>query len=119
AKPLRAALHECKQALKASVPLNGTASPGAKGSVHLAACVTSIILFRALLRPVQTPLSTGESPLPAAAAIMTGSINCAREAVELLETLVAMVGPWNEFWHSWSQGNFAIVSTFLVQLRVL
>lgn len=48
---------------------------------------------------------------------MTGSINSVREAVQLPENMVTVVGPWNAFWHSWSQGNFAIVSTFLVQLR--
>ncbi|EXJ64323.1 hypothetical protein A1O7_00659 [Cladophialophora yegresii CBS 114405] len=123
AKPLRSALNECKQKLKVIMPLDGSGQPGASGSVHLAACVTSIILFRALLRPIQGGTSTGpllrESQMSAAAAVVTGSINCAREAVELLETMVSMVGPWSEFWHSWSQGNFAIVSTFLFQLMVM
>ncbi|ETI28255.1 hypothetical protein G647_00704 [Cladophialophora carrionii CBS 160.54] len=123
AKPLRSALNECKQKLKVIMPLDGSGEPGASGSVHLAACVTSIILFRALLRPTQAGISTapllGDSHMSAAAAVVTGSINCAREAVELLEAMVSMVGPWSEFWHSWSQGNFAIVSTFLVQLMVM
>jgi hypothetical protein len=123
AKPLRSTLNECKQTLKALMPLNGDGNAGANGSVHLASCVTSIILFRALLRPIQQVVSTmgssEDSQISAAAAIMTGSINSAREAVELLETMVSMVGPWNEFWHSWSQGNFAIISTFLVQLMLM
>jgi hypothetical protein len=124
AKPLRSTLNECKQKLKVIMPLDGSGEPGASGSVHLAACVTSIILFRALLRPIQVGGSTAallcdNSHMSAAAAVVTGSINCAREAVELLETMVSMVGPWSEFWHSWSQGNFAIVSTFLVQLMLM
>ncbi len=123
AKPLRSALSECKQNVKALMPLSGGEKPGTSGSVHLASCVTTIVLFRALQRPIQTGTATGasvtDSHVSAAAAIMTGSINCANEAVELLETMAQMVGPWNEFWHSWSQGNFAIVSTFLVQLKIM
>ena len=123
AKPLRSTLNECKQVLNANVPLTAVGEPGACGSVHLACCVASIILFRALLRPIRCNFSArtsiADSQRSAASAIMTGSINCAREAVELLENLASLVGPWNEFWHSWSQGNFAIVSTFLVQLMVM
>lgn len=121
AKPLRSALNECKQSIKSEIPVNTIGEPGTSGCVHLASCIASIILFRALLRPIQLQDSAtavnGDINLPAAAAaIMTGSINCAREAVELLEHMVSMIGPWSEFWHSWSQGNFAIISTFLVQL---
>ncbi|EXJ57720.1 uncharacterized protein A1O5_12510 [Cladophialophora psammophila CBS 110553] len=121
ARPLRSALSECRQNLKADLPLNSGDEPGMSASVHLAACVVSIILFRALLRPVQCGNSGSltESYKSAAAAIMTGSVNCAREAVELLENMVSIIGPWNAFWHSWSQGNFAIVSTFLVQLLLI
>ena len=124
AKPLRSALNEGKQTLRSEIPMSANGKPGASGSVHLAGCVGSIILFRALLRPIQAGSSrkalAGDGEVSAAAAaIMTGSINCAREAVELLEHMVSMVGPWNEFWHSWSQGNFAIVSTFLVQLMLM
>lgn len=121
AKPLRSALNECKLKIKSEIPVNTIGEPGTSGCVHLASCVASIVLFRALLRPIQLEDSAttvnGDIHRPAAAAaIMTGSINCAREAVELLEHMVSMVGPWSEFWHSWSQGNFAIISTFLVQL---
>ncbi|KAJ9608215.1 hypothetical protein H2200_007203 [Cladophialophora chaetospira] len=123
AKPLRSALNECKQRLKVVMPLTGGGEPGASGSVILASCVTEIILFRALLRPIRSGFSTEalfkDSQMSAAAAVLTGSINCAKETVELLETMVSMVGPWTEFWHSWSQGNFAIVSTFLVQLNMM
>ncbi|KIW78272.1 hypothetical protein Z517_08107 [Fonsecaea pedrosoi CBS 271.37] len=124
ARPLRSALSDCRQSLKADLPLNsGDETPGMSASVHLAACVVSIVLFRALLRPVQCG-STSENPIDssyksAASAVVTGSVNCAREAVELLETMVSLIGPWNAFWHSWSQGNFAIVSTFLVQLLLM
>ncbi|OAL21614.1 hypothetical protein AYO22_08010 [Fonsecaea multimorphosa] len=122
ARPLRSALSDCRQSLKADLPLNSGDEPGMSASVHLAACVVSIVLFRALLRPVQcgrAGASPVESHKSAAAAVMTGSVNCARESVELLENMVSMVGPWNAFWHSWSQGNFAIVSTFLVQLLLM
>ncbi|OAP59154.1 hypothetical protein AYL99_06452 [Fonsecaea erecta] len=122
ARPLRSALSDCRQSLKADLPLNSGDEPGMSASVHLAACVVSIVLFRALLRPVQCGGTSGspvESYKSAAAAVMTGSVNCARETVELLENMVSFIGPWNAFWHSWSQGNFAIVSTFLVQLLLM
>ncbi|OQV05342.1 Fungal specific transcription factor domain-containing protein [Cladophialophora immunda] len=121
ARPLRSALGDCRQSLKAALPLNAGDEPGMSASVHLAACVVSIVLFRALLRPVQCrgPGSPVESYKSAAAAVVTGSVNCARETVELLENMVSVIGPWNAFWHSWSQGNFAIVSTFLVQLLLV
>jgi hypothetical protein len=119
AKPLRSNLNDCKQSLK-TIPLTGSTEPGASGSVHLAGCVVSIILFRALLRPLQCSTvdtaPSGNVQQSAATAIMTGSINSAKEVVELLETMVSTVGPWSQFWHSFSQGNFTIVSSFLVQL---
>lgn len=131
ARPLRSALSECRQKLKADLPLNVDEDSGVcmSLSVHLACCVVSIVLFRALLRPLSqnhqaSTSSRSSSPAAnnhksAAAAIMTGSVIWAREAVELLETMVSVVGSWNAFWHSWSQGNFAIVSTFLVQLLLM
>jgi hypothetical protein len=127
ARPLRSALNDCRQRLKADLPLSSDEGSGINASVHLACAVVSIVLFRALLRPLQrSPEGSNHvnktSPPPdphrsaAALAIVTGSINSAREAVQLLEGTVSVVGPWNSFWHSWSQGNFAIISTFLVQL---
>ncbi|KAK5236378.1 hypothetical protein LTR47_002329 [Exophiala xenobiotica] len=121
ARPLRSDLNECRQRLNTDLPFNHGNDSGINASVHLACSVVSIVLFRALLRPVQTQ-GTANSILPdaensAARAVMTGALNSAREAVQLLESMVNVVGPWNAFWHSWSQGNFAILSTFLVQLR--
>ncbi|EXJ79428.1 hypothetical protein A1O3_08930 [Capronia epimyces CBS 606.96] len=122
ARPIRSALNECRQRLNSDLPLDEEGS-GLSASVHLACSVVSIILFRALLRPIQNHVSTLSTPTAphrsAADAILTGSVNCARSAVELLESMVSVVGPWNSFWHSWSQGNFAMVSTFLVQLLLL
>ncbi|KAI1610285.1 hypothetical protein EDD36DRAFT_321284 [Exophiala viscosa] len=123
ARPLRSALNECRQSLTTDLPFNVEGESGINASVHLAGSVVSIVLFRALLRPLQnraTTIShTDNSHKSAAAAVMTGSLNSAKEAVQLLESMVSAVGPWNAFWHSWSQGNFAIVSTFLVQLTLL
>lgn len=123
ARPLRSALNECRQHLTSDIPFSADGESGSNASVHLACSVVSIVLFRALLRPVQNASAATSDPhyghKSAAGAVMTGSLNSAKEAVQLLESMVSAIEPWNAFWHSWSQGNFAIVSTFLVQLKLV
>ncbi|KIV79210.1 hypothetical protein PV11_06781 [Exophiala sideris] len=123
ARPLRSSLNDCRQRLMNDLPLNVDWELRGNASVHLACSVVSIILFQALLRPIQKDPSgtshTQNGHISAAAAVITGSLNSAKEAVQFLESMVSAVGPWNAFWHSWSQGNFAVVSAFLVQLTLV
>ncbi|KIW15373.1 hypothetical protein PV08_05419 [Exophiala spinifera] len=121
ARPIRAELVECRQQLNTGLSFKSGNETGVHASIHIASCTVSITLFRALIRPIQhgdinTSSSLTDSQRSAVSAVLAGSVNSAREAVRILEEMVAVVGPWNSFWHSWSQGNFAIVSTFFVQL---
>ncbi|KAL6240478.1 hypothetical protein RBB50_012590 [Rhinocladiella similis] len=120
ARPIRAELVECHQQLNSGLSFNSGDETGVHASIHIASCAVSVTLFRALIRPIQngdmTLSSSMDSQRSAASAVLAGSLNSAREAVRVLENMVSVVGPWNSFWHSWSQGNFAIISTFFVQL---
>ncbi|KAJ9620740.1 hypothetical protein H2204_012150 [Knufia peltigerae] len=120
ARPIRAELVECHHQLNSGLSFTSGNETGVHASIHIASSVVSITLFRALIRPIQNSDLTFSSSLEgqrsAASAVLAGSLNSAREAVRILENMVSVVGPWNSFWHSWSQGNFAIISTFFVQL---
>ncbi|RAL61578.1 hypothetical protein DID88_009617 [Monilinia fructigena] len=49
-------------------------------------------------------------------AVRAGAKECAKEVVEFVENLGR--GALDAFWHSWSRANFAIASSFLMQLLV-
>jgi hypothetical protein len=90
-------------------------------SLHLSYIVTHIMLFRALLRPLNKVMYFGASNTTTdidtqdgIAAIITGSIFCGRELVEFLECLTEPL--WNAFWHCWSRSNFAMAGSFMVDL---
>ena len=105
-------------------------------SLHLAYIVTQMTLFRALLRPISnwsllSSNSSSQIEFEGAQAVITGAITCIRELVEFIESLTGT--EWDAFWHSCelhpttssistndtsigSRHNFAIASTFLMQL---
>jgi hypothetical protein len=144
ARPLRARLTEWRHASASDCPLvtsspttqkpRGSQELNGNASLDLAYLVATVTLFRALLRPLEhgpslprtntnaQPISTNSqtpSDAGARAAIHAGALTCSREAVEFLENLVSISSMWNAFWHSWSQSNFAIVSTFLMHMLLL
>lgn len=125
ARPLRSRLTEWKQAFISDCAWEQkpSAEPNSDASLHLAFIVATMTLFRALLRPIeihesQLSGSLGYHGRGAYGAVYTGCLNCAREAVDFLDKIVSISGPWNGFWHSWSQNNFAIASTFLIQMSL-
>lgn len=140
ARPLRARLAKWRQAFSADFPLpassTATTEPNGNVALDLAYLVANVTIFRALLRPLEiqkpvSPCTNGtsaarpispqdeEDKCKARTAIYTGALMCCREAADLLESLVSASSVWNAFWHSWSQSNFAIVSTFLMQMLLL
>ncbi|EPE36642.1 Zn2/Cys6 DNA-binding protein [Glarea lozoyensis ATCC 20868] len=92
-------------------------------SLSLAYIVTQMTLFRALLRPLENlgPLDEEDRRVAgsreAVRAVRQGAKECAKEVVEFVENL--RQGALDAFWHSWSRANFAIASSFLMQLLVI
>ncbi|CZS88732.1 related to DAL81-transcriptional activator for allantoin and GABA catabolic genes [Rhynchosporium agropyri] len=88
-------------------------------SLSLANIVATMTLFRALLRPLENLSSAEEqdrSIVDGRLAVRAGAKECAKEVVEFVENLGR--GSLDAFWHSWSRANFAIASSFLMQLLV-
>lgn len=127
AKPLRSRLKEWKLNFDAfvsnqrlgqlsrmtSYKLDGNASLG------LAYPVATIILFRALLRPLESPSSSALDANRMEAgreAVYLGAKACCIESVEFVEGLKRNV--WDAFWHSWSRAGFATVSSLMVRLLI-
>ncbi len=91
--------------------LDGNASLG------LSYLVANIILFRALLRPVESNLpSTNQQPRAGRDAVRAGAKTCCVEAVAFVESLQRNV--WDAFWHSWSRAGFAMVSSLMIRLLI-
>jgi len=91
----------------------------ANPSLSLAYIVATMTLFRALLRPLENLTSVEEEDhgiVGSRLAVRAGAKECAKEVVEFLENLGK--GALDAFWHSWSRANFAIASSFLMQLLV-
>lgn len=81
--------------------------------------VATIILFRALLRRLESPRSTAEDPAMTEAAIeavRTGAKACCIEAIDFVEVLQRNV--WDVLWHSWCRAAFATVSSHLTRLLI-
>jgi hypothetical protein len=108
---LRGGDHSQSRSLRSG--LDGNASLG------LSYLVANIILFRALLRPVESnlPESTSQQ-LPQAGrdAVRAGAKTCCVEAVVFVESLQRNV--WDAFWHSWSRAGFAMVSSLMIRLLI-
>jgi hypothetical protein len=85
-------------------------------SLHLSYIITHMMLFRALMRPLQrlSSISMDQGHLESAAAIVRGALLCVKELVEFLESLPDT--RWNAFWHCWSRSNLAIGGCFMVNL---
>ncbi|CAG8979968.1 hypothetical protein HYALB_00010736 [Hymenoscyphus albidus] len=96
----------------------GSARLSGNPSLSLAFIVTQMTLFRALLRPLEN-LSTEEvsGGGEAVRAVRQGAKQCAKDVVEFVEHLGR--GALDAFWHSWSRANFAIASSFLMQLHIV
>ncbi|EXJ79069.1 hypothetical protein A1O3_08570 [Capronia epimyces CBS 606.96] len=129
AKPFRHHLKEWKvsydQFLAAQPTTRSRPLPprsGLDGNASLGLCyrVANIVLFRALLRPVESDLprtTNGDGLAPAGHdAVRIGARACCVEAVEFVELLQRNV--WDAFWHSWSRAGFAMISSMMIRLLI-
>jgi len=127
ARPLRSRLKIWNDSLPPALALRqperidsrGMTRLSANPSLSLAYIVATMTLFRALLRPLENLTSVEEEDhgiVGSRLAVRAGAKECAKEVVEFLENLGK--GALDAFWHSWSRANFAIASSFLMQLLV-
>lgn len=123
ARSLRKGLTEWKDSLPPALSMRqaGRVDSRISGnpSLSLAYIVATMTLFRALLRPLENLSSAEEqerSIVEGRLAVRAGAKECAKEVVEFVENLGR--GALDAFWHSWSRANFAIASSFLMQLLV-
>ncbi|CAD6443354.1 dc53a095-2b7b-4dbf-9dd2-19702487e18e [Sclerotinia trifoliorum] len=125
ARPLRSRLKAWNDSLPPSMPLRqhehldsrGVAQLSGNPSLSLAYIITTMTLFRALLRPLENSTGVdGDTTIGSRLAVRAGARECAKEVVEFVENLGR--GALDAFWHSWSRENFAIASSFLMQLLV-
>ncbi|KAL5325917.1 hypothetical protein ACEPPN_007051 [Leptodophora sp. 'Broadleaf-Isolate-01'] len=123
ARSLRKGLTDWKDSLPPSLSMRqaGRVDTRISGnpSLSLAYIVATMTLFRALLRPLENLSSAEEqdrSIVEGRLAVRAGAKECAKEVVEFVENLGR--GALDAFWHSWSRANFAIASSFLMQLLV-
>ncbi|RDL38517.1 Zn2 DNA-binding protein [Venustampulla echinocandica] len=125
ATPLRSRLRAWNESLppalspRSSVPVDprGMVHLSANPSLTLAYIVATMTLFRALLRPLDNLTDAEEADQAIVAsrqAVRSWARECANEVVEFVENLGR--GALDSFWHSWSRANFAIASSFLMQL---
>lgn len=127
ARPLRSRLKAWNDSLPPALSLRqaerldsrGMARLSGNPSLSLAYIVATMTLFRALLRPLENLTSVEEEDhgiVGSRLAVRAGAKECAKEVVEFVENLGR--GALDAFWHSWSRANFAIASSFLMQLLV-
>jgi len=125
ARPLRSRLKAWNDSMPPSIGLRQHSPSGGGGisrlsgspSLSLAYIVATMTLFRALLRPLENLTSVEEEDhgiVGSRTAVRAGAKECAKEVVEFVENLGR--GTLDSFWHSWSRANFAIASSFLIQL---
>lgn len=133
---------------RASMPNNVEQPPqylDGNASLHLSYLVTHMMLFRALLRPLddgggQQGGSEGNSPAGTSNSIANGNGNSTDTCGDSADTddgarnqavtrgallcvrefveFVESLTPthWNAFWHGWSRANFAMAGSFIVYL---
>ncbi|TVY54576.1 Transcriptional activator protein DAL81 [Lachnellula cervina] len=127
ARPLRSQLKAWNDSLPPALALRqpervdsrGMARLSGNPSLSLAYIVATMTLFRALLRPLENLTNVEEEDhriVGSQLAVRAGAKECAKEVVEFVENLGR--GALDAFWHSWSRANFAIASSFLMQLLV-
>ncbi|KAF8864317.1 hypothetical protein BDZ45DRAFT_737323 [Acephala macrosclerotiorum] len=127
ARPLRSRLKIWNDSLPPALALRQPDRVDSRGmtrlnsnpSLSLAYIVATMTLFRALLRPLENLTSVEEEDhgiVGSRHAVRAGAKECAKEVVEFVENLGR--GVLDAFWHSWSRANFAIASSFLMQLYV-
>jgi len=127
ARPLRSRLKAWNGMLPPALSLRyadrvdsrGMAKLSGNPSLSMAYIVATMTLFRALLRPLENLTSIEEEDhgiVGSRLAVRAGAKECAKEVVEFVENLGR--GALDAFWHSWSRANFAIASSFLMQLLV-
>jgi hypothetical protein len=124
ARPLRSRLQAWKLAYdtfassiqndsRSYARLDGNASLG------LAYPVATMILFRALLRPLDRPDGTPEDKIMRETgqdAVRAGAKACCVEVVQYLEQVKR--GAWDAFWHSCRSPYFLMVCSILISYRV-
>lgn len=119
ARSLRGRLSNWKQQYSADCPLPSYQTPqnepDGNASLDLAYFAANVLLFRALLRPLSNSSGDLVELSQPIYAVLAGAVTCCRDAVQFLETIVGFSSVWNGFWHSCSQSNFAIISSFLAQ----
>ncbi|KAF2741223.1 hypothetical protein EJ04DRAFT_480426 [Polyplosphaeria fusca] len=126
AKPLRSRLKDWKEESSVAIAQSDDESTellDGNASLRLAYIIAVMTLYRALLRAIEnTPISTASEHNATAgrAAILAGTKECAKEAVEFAEDLRSRgaTGVWDAFWHSWSRSNFALATSFLMRVLV-
>ncbi|RDW71375.1 hypothetical protein BP6252_07938 [Coleophoma cylindrospora] len=127
ARPLRTRLKAWNDSLPPALSLRHSERVDSRGmarlsgnhALSLAYIVATMTLFRALLRPLENLSSVEEEDhgiVGSRLAVRAGAKECAKEVVEFVENLGR--GALDAFWHSWSRANFAIASSFLMQLLV-
>ncbi|KAK3661736.1 hypothetical protein LTR56_000227 [Elasticomyces elasticus] len=124
ARGLRSRLANWKQSYAEDRPLQAQqvreSKPSGDAALTLTYIVANVLIFRALVRTIHFNAAHSDvTHQDAAKAIIAGALTCCRDAVEYLETVVSSGSAWNAFWPSWSQSNFAIVSSFLAQMLYL
>ncbi|RFU33053.1 hypothetical protein B7463_g3265, partial [Scytalidium lignicola] len=124
AKPIRSRLQSWKESFHAFA-LAQQSNPGDRtrldgnASLGLLYPVAVMILFRALLRPLETTSGSHEDKLMrenGREAVRVGAKACCVEVVQYLEEVKR--GVWDAFWHSWSRAGFAIASSFMIRLLI-
>ncbi|EXJ94878.1 hypothetical protein A1O1_03277 [Capronia coronata CBS 617.96] len=126
AKPFRHQLKEWKSSFDAFLLAQGAGRnhprPPRSGldgnaSLGLSYRVVNIILFRALLRPIESILPSQDCIGPAGRdAVRIGAKACCLDAVDFVESLQRNV--WDAFWHSWSRAGFAVISSMMIRLLI-
>jgi hypothetical protein len=123
AKPFRRRLKEWKTSYDSFLLAQGTGTARSRSgldgnaSLGLSYLVVNIILFRALLRPVESNLPSANEPGQAGRdAVRLGAKTCCIEAVDFVESLRRNV--WDAFWHSWSRAAFAMISSMMIRLLI-
>lgn len=126
ARPFRTRLKEWKADFDAyslrlltSETRSSTSDLDGNASLGLAYPVVTIMLFRALLRPLESPSSSLEDAARMVAgreAVRMGAKACCVESVEFVEGLRR--NAWDAFWPSWARAGFATVSSLMVRLLI-
>ncbi|KGO49841.1 Ureidoglycolate hydrolase [Penicillium expansum] len=124
AKPIRSQLHSWRESFErfSTLQQNFSASRGQLDgniSLGLAYPVVTMLLFRALMRPLETSKGSAEDMIlreSSRDSIRVGAEACCVEIVNCIELI--QPSAWNAFWHKFSPNFFAMPSSFMMRLLV-